>query len=352
MDIVGAQVPSLGRGGVSMRVVMLYGGRSAEREISELSAAFVGKSLREAGHEVLEASIGPQGGWSMEGHRLFIRPAPKGWELLLEERSLDFDIVFPVLHGPFGEDGTVQGLCETARWPYAGAGVATSSVCMDKVLFRRIMESYDLPMVEWAPYQRGDLARAVEEWSRRLPAFVKPARLGSSVGITRVDQGDAFMPALERAASFDPKVLVEKAVEGAREIEVSVLGEESGISAAVPGEILPGREWYDYKAKYDCPESRLVIPAELSKDTARALRRLAELAFAAVDGIGFARVDFLLSGDGGIYVNEINTIPGFTSISMFHRLWEAAGVPVGELMDRILRAGMVRPEVGLPEGSR
>lgn len=335
-----------------MNVLLLYGGRSAERQISKLSAAFVGPSLRRAGHRVLEVEIGAGGGWRLEGRRLRMQPEAGGWRLLCGESPLDFDMVFPVLHGPYGEDGTVQGLCETAGWPYAGAGVATSSVCMDKVLFRRIMESYELPMVDWAPYQRGDLARAVEDWSEGLPVFVKPARLGSSVGITRVDRGDALMPALERAAGFDPKILVEQAVDAAREIEVSVLGEESGISAAVPGEILPGREWYDYQAKYDCPESQLVIPAELPAETAERLRRLACLAFAAVDGIGFARVDFLLSGDGDVLINEINTIPGFTSISMFHRLWEAAGVPVDELMDRILRAGMARPAVGLPEEAR
>ena len=335
-----------------MNVVLLYGGRSAEREISELSAAFVGPSLRKAGHRVLEVEIGAGGDWTLEGRRLRMQPESGRWKLLCGGSPLDFDMVFPVLHGPYGEDGTVQGLCETAGWPYAGAGVATSSVCMDKVLFRRIMESYDLPMVDWAPYQRGDLARAVEEWSGRLPVFVKPARLGSSVGITRVDRGEDFMHALERAAGFDPKVLVEKAVDAAREIEVSVLGEESGISAAVPGEILPGREWYDYRAKYECPESRLVIPAELAAETAERLRRLACLSFAAVDGIGFARVDFLLSGDGEVLVNEINTIPGFTSISMFHRLWEAAGVPVDELMHRILRAGMARPAVGLAAEAR
>lgn len=335
-----------------MNVLLLYGGRSAERQISELSAAFVEPSLRKAGHRVLEVEIGAGGDWTLEGQRLSIGPAAGRWKLLRGGSPLDFDIVFPVLHGPYGEDGTVQGLCETAGWPYAGAGVGTSSVCMDKVLFRRIMESYSLPMVDWVPYQRGDLARAAREWSGKLPVFVKPARLGSSVGITRVDHGNDFMPALERAAGFDPKVLVEKAVEAAREIEVSVLGEESGISAAVPGEILPGREWYDYRAKYDCPESRLVIPAELPAETAERLRRLACLAFAAVDGIGFARVDFLLSGDGDVLINEINTIPGFTSISMFHRLWEAAGVPVDELMDRILRAGMARPAVGLPAEAR
>jgi len=335
-----------------MNVLLLYGGRSAERQISQLSAAFVAPSLRKAGHRVLEVEIGAGGGWRLEDRELRIQPEPGMWRLLCGGSPLDFDMVFPVLHGPYGEDGTVQGLCETAGWPYAGAGVATSSVCMDKVLFRRIMEAYDLPMAHWAPYQRGDLARAAEEWLERLPVFVKPARLGSSVGITRVDHGENLMPALERAAAFDPKVLVEKAVEEAREMEVSVLGEESGITAAVPGEILPGREWYDYRAKYDCPESRLVIPAELPAETADWLRRLACLSFAAVDGIGFARVDFLLSGDGEVLINEINTIPGFTSISMFHRLWEAAGVPVDELMDRILRAGMARPAVGLPEEAR
>jgi D-alanine-D-alanine ligase len=335
-----------------MKVLMVYGGRSAEREISELSAAFVGPSLRDAGHEVLKVEIGPRGGWTMEGQRLAVEPAEGRWRILLGRDALDFDMVFPVLHGPFGEDGTVQGLCETAGWPYAGAGVATSALCMDKVLFRRVMEAYGLPLVDWAPCLKGDLGRAVDQWSGRLPVFVKPARLGSSVGITRADSPEALRKALVEAASFDPKVLVEKAVEEAREIEVSVLGEESGISAAVPGEILPGREWYDYRAKYHCPESELVIPARLPDGTVARLQRLAELAFAAVDGIGFARVDFLLSGGGRAYLNEINTIPGFTSISMFHRLWEAAGVPVEELMDRILRAGMVRPAVGLPEERR
>jgi D-alanine-D-alanine ligase len=335
-----------------MKVLMLYGGRSAEREISKLSAAFVGPSLRNAGHQVTDVEIGPEGEWTKDGSPLDLQAAEGRWKLLLEGTELDFDIVFPVLHGPFGEDGTVQGLCEVAGWPYAGAGVAASALCMDKVHFRRLMESRGLPMVGWAPYGADGLDLALEEWSDRLPVFVKPARLGSSVGIGRADDAESLRGALKVAAGYDNKVLVEKAVEEARELEVSVLGEESGISAAVPGEILPGREWYDYRAKYHCPDSRLVIPAELPEEVFERLRILACRAFAAVGRLGFARVDFLMDCSGGVWLNEINTIPGFTAISMFHRLWEAAGVPVPELMGRILKAGLARQQVGLPgEGS-
>lgn len=335
-----------------MKVLMLYGGRSAEREISELSAAFVGPALRKAGHCVIGVEIDAGGGWSREGEPLELMPVSGRWRLIQGGEDLKFDIVFPVLHGPFGEDGTVQGLCETARWPYAGAGVATSSLCMDKVLFRRLMEAHGLPLVEWGPYDAAGLERAVEEWAGRLPVFVKPARLGSSVGITMAEDADSLHRALRVAAEFDSKILVERAVVPPREIEVSVLGEESGVSAALPGEILPGRAWYDYRAKYDCPDSQLVIPAELPGETVEELRLLACRAFESCGGPGFGRVDFLLAGDGAVYLNEINTIPGFTSISMFHRLWEAAGVPVENLMDRILAAGMARPEPGLPEGAR
>ena len=332
-----------------MNVLMLYGGRSAEREISKLSAEFVGDSLEAAGHRVLKVEIDAEGGWSLDGQPLTVLPASGRWRILRGEEDVSFGMVFPVLHGPFGEDGTVQGLCETARWPYAGAGVAASSVCMDKVLFRRLMEAYGLPLVEWASYHRRNSADALQEWSGRMPVFVKPARLGSSVGITRAADAVGLKRALEVALGYDGKILVERAVTGPREIEVSVIGEDTGVSAAVPGEILPGREWYDFQAKYHCQESRLVIPAELDRRTTEELRNLACRAFACVDGRGFARVDFLVSGSGRVFLNEINTIPGFTSISMFHRLWEAAGVPVARLMDRILAAGLNRPEAGLPE---
>ncbi len=331
-----------------MKVLVLCGGRSAEREISLQSAAFVEEALRKAGHEPVVVEIDSCGSWSLEGRGLVLDAGSFPWSLRTAGGAgIAFEAVFPVLHGPYGEDGTVQGLCETAGWPCAGAGVLASAAGMNKAVFRKLAAAAGIPVAPWLelderrPAASGEILDALG-----LPLFVKPARLGSSIGISRVDRGDDLPRALSLAFSYDPLVVVEKAVQPAREIEVSVLGDSGGVTASVPGEILPGREWYDYEAKYECPGSRLLIPAEIEPSIAETARSLAIAAFSLLGGSGFARVDFLLS-DSALYLNEINTIPGFTAISMFPKLWAASGLEAPDLMDRILSEALGRRSVGV-----
>jgi len=332
-----------------MRVLVLRGGRSAEREISIESAGFVADALRGGGHEPVMVDIGAEGSWSVDGTALSIRASGRRWDLLAGRRRIAFDVAFPVLHGPFGEDGTVQGLCETAGWPCAGADVMASSVGMNKITFKRLVSGAGIPTPPWLEAGTGEgspaHSRIIDILG--LPVFVKPCRLGSSVGISKVEAPGQLGAAIDLAVSYDPLVIVEKAVRDPREIEVSVMGDADGISSSVPGEVRPGKEWYDYEAKYDCPASRLVIPADLPSGIASAAREFSERAFGLIGGRGFARVDFLLSGSTDLYINEINTIPGFTSISMFPKLWEASGVPAPALLDRILSEAVSRRQPGL-----
>lgn len=332
---------------VCMKVLVLCGGRSAEREISLQSAAFVEEALRMAGHEPCRVEIDGSGAWSLAGRGLVLDAGSFPWVLRTAcGDEVLFEAVFPVLHGPYGEDGTVQGLCETAGWPCAGAGVLASATGMNKAVFKRLAAASGIPVVPWLELDERSPAPAGEIIGKLgLPLFVKPARLGSSIGITRVDRIEDLPRALSLAFSYDPLVVAEKAVLPAREIEVSVLGDSGGVVASVPGEILPGREWYDYEAKYECPGSVLLIPAELETSVAEAARSSAAAAFALLGGSGFARVDFLLSGSS-LYLNEINTIPGFTSISMFPKLWAASGLEAPDLMNRILSEALGRRPVG------
>jgi D-alanine-D-alanine ligase len=336
---------------VSMRVLLLCGGRSAEREISLVSAAFVSESLSVAGHAVETVRIGVEGAWLHGVTPVSIDSGDCPWRLSTPAGRLEFDVVFPVLHGPFGEDGTVQGLCETAGWPCAGAGVMASSVAMDKITFKRLAAGSGIAVTPWIEASR-DTGRTSSMVADLLvyPVFVKPSRLGSSVGISRVTAPQGLADALAAAFEYDDRVLVESAVPCAREIEVAVLGDSSGVASSLPGEIFPGKDWYDYEAKYDCPASAHRIPADLDPETAASIGRTAELAFSLLGGRGFARADFLV-GPGGAFMNEINTIPGFTSISMFPKLWEASGLPAPALMDRILAEALDRRPAGLWKGA-
>ncbi|MBD3369834.1 D-alanine--D-alanine ligase [Candidatus Fermentibacteria bacterium] len=334
-------------GGANVDILLVYGGRSAERRISLESAGFVAEVLDAAGHNLIRLEIGAKGEWTLDDGPVQLRALPESWKLAGQDGVVDFDLVFPVLHGPLGEDGTVQGLCEMAGWRYAGADVMTSSLAMNKVATKRMFEWRRLPVLPWITV-RASRSLSTSELTGELspPVFVKPARLGSSIGITRVDNLDRLEDALDHAYSYDCLLVVEKALDRAREIEVSVLGGPDGASASMPGEVLPGKEWYDYEAKYECEDSRLVIPADLSSDLASRLKTTAEKAFEVLGGTGFARVDFLLSPKGDLYVNEVNTIPGFTSISMFHRLWEASGIPPKRLMERIISEALTRRRIG------
>ena len=265
--------------------------------------------------------------------------------------GLHLDAIFPVLHGPYGEDGTIQGLLELANVPYVGAGVAASAIGMDKALMKVVFTAHGLPSCEWRLVSRHEWERRSQEILGNLeralgfPMFVKPANLGSSVGISKAKDQAGLREAIELAGSFDRKVVVEAAVPDAREIECGVLGNDAP-DASVPGEIIPSREFYDYEAKYLDEGSKTVIPADLPPATAAEIRRLAIAAFQAIDCAGLARVDFLLSRTTGqIFINEINTLPGFTTISMYSKLWEASGVGYQALVDRLLELALERHAV-------
>jgi D-alanine-D-alanine ligase len=378
-------------GNSHIRVGVLFGGRSSEHEVSLASAHNVINALSKAGYDVAPIGITAQGKWLTAGDPMALlttqaagaltecaetnsaasnsaasnSAASNGaasngaamhnesaWALLpTATRATPLppvDILFPVLHGPFGEDGTVQGLLEMANIPYVGCGVLASAVCMDKELARRLFAAEGLPQPEYTLVLRNDWARdrefVLDNIERHLtyPLFVKPANLGSSVGISKAANREALATALDLAARYDRKIVVEAAVPQAREIEVSVLGNDEVI-ASVPGEIVPGAEFYDYAAKYLDDSSELRIPAPLDAQTTEQVRAMAVRAFKAVDGAGLARVDFLLNGaTGELYINEINTMPGFTRISMYPKLWEASGISYAELVDKLVQLGLER----------
>ena len=372
-----------------LRVGVLYGGRSGEHEVSVASAASIIKHLDRLRYEPVSIRIEKDGRWTIpdraptaisaaeviEQARGHVPRAPRpGRETVLvahpsEETlltidrrpappdssdaeqavvtGLGLDVVFPVLHGPYGEDGTVQGLLELANVPYVGPGVMASAVGMDKVVMKTLFAARGLPVCAWKAFNR-------HEWETRrdavmaqlmtlgLPMFVKPANLGSSVGISKVKTEDDLAGAIALALEFDRKVIVEAGVANAREIECAVLGNDDP-QASVAGEILPGREFYDYEAKYLDQSSSTEIPASLAESQSDEVRRLAIESFRAIDAAGMARVDFLLSRENNaLYVNEINTIPGFTTISMFAKLWEASGITYPALVDRLIHLAIER----------
>lgn len=334
---------------VFMKVLVVSGGRSAERDVSLVSGAWVRQALADAGHSVLDVRIGPGGDWTLCAEPLSIRAGECPWKLDCSGQEVAFDVIFPVLHGPFGEDGTFQGLCETAGWPCAGVPVLGSAVAMDKQTMRLLARDAGLPLLPWV-FSDGSVDRSLlADQALQLGStlFVKPSRMGSSVGISRAVGRDELLSAIDVASRYDSRVIVELALEAPREIEVSVLGTGERVEASVPGEIVPGREWYDYSAKYHCDDSRLIIPADLPETTALNLGLMARTAFRLLGGAGFARVDFLLDGTTGeVFFNEVNTIPGFTAISMFPKLWNASGLPSGKLLDAILSEALARPLTG------
>lgn len=383
-----------------IRVGILFGGRSGEHEISLLSAASVFKAIDQNRYEVVPIGITKQGRWvtSADAERLLtgkpleperqlragdpettaaaavlqtgeavvVPPEPhkpgSGMTPFQTEaptrraadRAINVDVIFPVLHGTFGEDGTVQGLLELAEIPYVGAGVLGSAAGMDKDIMKSLFRAAGLPIVKHVTILRSELesysqkAQKTIERSLKYPVFVKPANLGSSVGISKVHERKELGPALAEAARFDRKIVVEQGVGGkngkAREIECAVLGNDQP-EASVAGEIVPSAEFYDYSAKYLDEGSQLIIPAKLTKSETKKVQELAIGAFRAVDCSGLGRVDFLMDPKSRkIYLNEINTMPGFTSISMYPKLWAASGVPYPELIERLIRLGIERHE--------
>ncbi len=312
-----------------IRVAVLYGGRSGEHEVSVRSAESIVAAMNPAKYEISRIFITPDGRWD---------PRP-----ILPEPGANpgIDVVFPVLHGTFGEDGTVQGLLELAGLPYVGAGVLASAVSMDKEVTKRLCRERGLPVVECVTLAREHLQPEDVERELAYPVFVKPANLGSSVGISKAHNREELVEALRLAAEYDRKIIVEREVIG-REIECSVLGNEAP-QAAVPCEILPSRDFYDYEDKYLLNQARTVVPADLPRETVEEVRRLAVECYRAVECEGMARVDFLLeSATSHLFINEINTIPGFTSISMYPKMWEAAGISYPALIDRLIELALAR----------
>ncbi|MBN1483500.1 MAG: D-alanine--D-alanine ligase [Chloroflexia bacterium] len=348
-----------------LRVGLIFGGRSGEHEVSLVSARSVMDALDRSRYEVVPIGISRAGVWLVDGDPL------ARLEALLEQSPTEapgpgespartalipglagsvfpeLDVVFPVLHGPFGEDGTIQGLFEMAGVAYVGAGVLASALCMDKISAKRVLQACGLPVVEFVELNRhrwqGGPEELLEQVERRLgyPCFVKPANLGSSVGISKAHDRDELGAALDLAAGYDRRLLIERAVD-AREIEISVLGNDEP-QASVPGEIVPCREFYDYEAKYVDDRSELLIPAPLPEALIKELRVLAIQAYRALDVAGMARVDFLLDRQSGrAFLNELNTIPGFTPISMYPKLWEASGLAYSRLLDRLIELAQER----------
>jgi len=314
---------------VKLRVAVIFGGRSGEHEISLRSAESIMKAMDLSRYQVLEYFISKEGKW---------RPKP-----ILPEPGAqpEIDVAFPVLHGTFGEDGTVQGLLELADLPYVGAGVLASSLSMDKEVMKRVCSERGLPVVEYVTLLRGCMDTAEIESRLGFPVFVKPANLGSSVGISKAHDRPELEKALTLAAEYDRKIIVERAVEG-REFECSVLGNQQP-EASQPCEVLPSREFYDYEDKYILDQAKFELPANLAPEKTAELRQLAVACYRAVECEGMARVDFLLDrSNGQLYINEINTIPGFTSISMYPKMWEHSGLPYPQLIDRLIELALER----------
>lgn len=318
-----------------MRVAVLAGGRSSEHDVSLASGEAVRAGLAAAGHEPVAVEVTREGAWRCDGATVAVEPGGG---------VLGADVVFPALHGPFGEDGTVQGLLEIADVPYVGAGVLASATCMDKLAFKDRMAVAGLPQVDYAALREGEDIGALERLG--LPVFVKPARGGSSVGITRVADWSALDAALATARAADPKVLVEAAVRG-REIECGVLEFPDGrVEASLPAEIRLDAEaasgWYDFDAKYLDDACEFDIPAKLDDDVSSRLRATAVDAFRALDCQGLARVDFFVGDGGTLTVNEVNTMPGFTPISMYPRMWAVTGLDYPSLLAALIDTALAR----------
>ena len=363
-----------------LRVGVLFGGRSGEHEVSLASAASIIRGLDPQKYEAVPIGITKEGHWLIgagaqkmlpevlrTGQRVLMSADPTESALMPLDGSPQgqkLDVVFPVIHGTFGEDGTMQGLLELAGLPFVGAGVLGSAIGMDKDVAKKLMQVAGIPVVPWIAVQRADWERQPKEIRRAIekkfkyPVFVKPATLGSSVGMTKVHSRAELGPALDLAAEFAMKIMVERAV-SAREIEVSVLGNHDP-RASIPGEIVPHREFYDYAAKYLEEGTKLLVPAKLKKAEVKKVQSMAVTAFRALELSGMARVDFFIEKRGGkIFLNEVNTIPGFTSISMYPKLWEANGIPFRELVSKLIDLALeqhqekarTKYQIELPEGA-
>ncbi len=360
-----------------VQVGVLFGGQSGEHEVSLVSESAIMDGLDPERYDVTPIGITKQGRWiiALDAHARLLAQAdpsklPGGSSAMVSPTSADaddqdatsplalmvageqsplkaLDVIFPVLHGPLGEDGTVQGLLELMGLPYVGCGVLASAVGMDKAMTKVAFSGAGLPVLPWLLIRRGEWEREparVLDWvEQRLtyPMFVKPANLGSSVGISKATDRTALERGIDEAAAYDRRIVVEQGI-AAREIEVSILGNDEP-EASVPGEVVPSGEWYDYEAKYLSGASKILIPAPITLELAARVRSLAIQAFRAIDGAGLARVDFLLDREtGDLYLNEVNTMPGFTPVSMYAMMWEASGIPYARLLDRLIELALER----------
>ncbi|MCG2821419.1 MAG: D-alanine--D-alanine ligase [Candidatus Atribacteria bacterium] len=354
-----------------IRIGIIFGGRSGEHEVSFCSASSIIKAIDKDKYTVVPIGITKEGRWiSPQDSELALqsgRIEGKNTVILLNDsfskslvcidnnQRLDkssalekLDVIFPVLHGPYGEDGTVQGLLELANIPYVGAGVAASAISMDKDLMKTIFQQKGLPILRWLTIKRKDWHKDKEEILSLIqdgfeyPLFVKPTNLGSSVGITKVHKKEELKEAIDLASSYDRKILIEEGLEEVREIECSVLGNDEPQTSVV-GEVKPAGEFYDYDSKYIDEKTQLIVPADLPDGVSQEVQEIALKAFKAVDAAGMARVDFFVSKkENKIYLSEINTIPGFTSASMYPRLWEASGVSYPDLIDQLIQLALER----------
>ena len=342
-----------------LRVGVIFGGRSGEHEVSIASAASIFKHLDRTLYEPVPIRIEKDGRWALTSKvptaisaaDVLKQSATEALQVVEPTAAVSrsgIDVVFPVLHGTYGEDGTVQGLLELADVPYVGCGVLASAAGMDKAVMKKLLIHHGLPVGPFIAALRHEWERDGAPITRRVrdelkyPVFVKPANLGSSVGISKAKSDGEFEQAMTTALQFDRKVVIEAAVPNAREIECAVLGNDDP-EASLPGEVIPSREFYDYEAKYLDDSSQTVIPAPLDDRQTAEIRRLSIEAFKAVECAGMARVDFLLSRDNGqLFVNEVNTIPGFTTISMYPKMWEATGLPYPRLLERLIQLAMER----------
>ena len=354
-----------------LRVGLIFGGRSGEHEVSFCSATSIIKAINKDKYTVVPIGITKEGRWispqdselalqsgKIEGKStVILLNDPSGNALIRTDNNqrLDknstlerVDVIFPILHGPYGEDGTIQGLLELANIPYVGSGVAASAISMDKDLMKTIFQQRSLPILKWMTIKRKEWQKDKEkilsliQGSFEYPLFVKPTNLGSSVGITKVHKKEELEKAIDLASSYDRKILIEEGLEEVREIECGVLGNDEP-RASVLGEVRPAGEFYDYDSKYIDGGTQLIIPAELPDDVSKKVQEIALRAFKAVDAVGMARVDFFVSKkENKIYLSEINTIPGFTSVSMYPRLWVASGMPYSELIDRLIQLALER----------
>ncbi|KNZ40291.1 D-alanine--D-alanine ligase family protein [Acetobacterium bakii] len=338
--------------GNKLNIGIVFGGQSGEHEVSRVSAYNVLGVINQEKYNVITIGITKKGKWYLySGEHIKIKDG--SWEQDTKNLIGDFsifsdpvitniDIFFPVLHGPMGEDGTIQGVFEMLNKPYVGCGVLSSAVGMDKVFSKVMFQSVGIPTGNYAYFRENDWKKdpvgTLDGMEKILsyPIFVKPANMGSSVGINKAHDRDELIEAVEEALIYDQKIILEAFVKG-REIECAVLDDGGVLRASIAGEVIPSKEFYDYEAKYsDTEDSKVVIPADISEEAMKKIREYAVMAFEAIEGSGLSRVDFFLTEDGSILINEVNTLPGFTNISMYPKMWEATGINYSELVDKII----------------